>query len=295
MKDWKKYHLPDPNSTNPADQAFWRNASTKALSGVTTDITNNVGGGDEFAKGAAKANVDRFSTMRDAGDNSRTSLADIQRLRTLSTAIGNPGQGANVQKLLGPYLTSLKIDSNGLDELQQYNSVLQKLAPQMHVPGTGSQSDIEFKGAVASLGDPSMTQTARAAIIDGLEATHRYNVARSKIANAALSGKITPADASDQLEALPDPLKNFAAYKEAHPEEFPGAAPASGGRGSTAPTWSDPPARPAAPAKALTATEQASQDATIKNAQAYVAKYPGKRDALKKALEAQFQRPIDGF
>ena len=282
--NWKDYNLPDPNSSDPADRAVWRNMATKALSGVTTDVTTNVGGGDEFSKKAAGANSERFDNLRKSGDTSMSALGDIKRLRLLSSAIGDPGQGAVFQKLVGPYLTTLNIDSKGLSPLQQYNSVLQKIAPQMHVAGTGSQSDVEFKGAVASLGDPTMTQTARSAIIDGLEGTHRYAIDRAKIADDALNGDITPGEASKRLKALPDPLKNFAAYKEAHPEEFPAAASSQSGNGTPSAPATKPEAQAPVMPKVETMTDRAQ---SIAEAKRFVSAHPDRADAAIKLLEGQ--------
>jgi hypothetical protein len=247
---------------------------------------------DPFAKEAEKLNATRLGAMRDAGDKSQAAVGDFQRLRQLSAIVGDPGQGAVVQKALGPYMTALGIDSKGLEPLQQYNSVIQKLAPQMHVAGSGAQSDIEFKGALSALGDPTMTSGARAAIIDGLEATHRYNIARAEIADAALNKEITAAEASKRMRAMPNPLQGFNDYKKAHPEEFPGGVD----RASAAPGSMGGAPRGSAPAPQPTADQMNATDraVTIRRAKEAIQKNPAIRDAVLQRLR-DANLPTDGF
>jgi hypothetical protein len=127
--NWRQYNLPDPNSTDPADQAVWRSMSTKALTGVTTDITNNVGGAEKtYDQGQGKAYSDLMGELQTAGRNAPTRLANLNEARRL---LDTPGfvAGIGTEKFALPakqLLAKLGGDPNAPASMEQFRALSNK-------------------------------------------------------------------------------------------------------------------------------------------------------------------------
>ena len=243
---------------------------------------------DPFNKKAADLNATRLGAIRDAGDQSQVALGDFASLRQLSASIGDPGKAAESQRLMGPYLQSLGLeDSAKLPVLQQYNAIIKKLAPQMHVAGSGATDQREFQAMLDALGDATLSSSARSAIHDSLESTHRYNIARADIADRALSqgstDSITPYEASKQMRALPNPMQAFKDYKKEHPEEFPGTRAAAAEAADKPPATIAQPTRPTENRTAQAEFDNATRERAAAALKA--AKTPEVKAAILKRLE----------
>lgn len=179
-----------------------------------TEVNLNNAVEKELDKGFAKSDVDRYSGFVAKADQARGMLGDISTLREISRRVGSQGKTAEVKMALGPYAEALGIDVKDLSDLQAADAIIQRLAPQMHVPGSGATSDIEFKGFVKSLGSMTNNPQAREMIYDTFEAFARYDIARGKIVSQLKSKKITPTEAEDKIEALGDPLTRYREWKK---------------------------------------------------------------------------------
>lgn len=169
---------------------------------------------EEMGKGQAK----RFNDLIAEGDVAQGRLADIQTLRDTSRRLGSQGSSANLKATIGPYAESLGIKVDGLSDIQLYESITQRLAPTLRAPGSGSTSDIEFKGFQRAIGPLSNTPAAREMILDTFEAASRNDVARADIASRLAQKEITRGQAEKELRSLPNPLEAFREFRKQNPD-----------------------------------------------------------------------------
>lgn len=188
--------------------------------GTTVNNTNTFDGKGEnkFNEALGAAQAKRWNGYIEEGDVAQNRLADIQTLREASRRLGSQGSSANLKSTIGPYAESLGIKIEGLSDIQLYESITNRLAPTLRAPGSGSTSDIEFKGFMRAIGPLSNTPAAREMILDTFEAASRNDVARSEIASRLASGEINRAQAEKEIRALPNPLDGFRKFREANPD-----------------------------------------------------------------------------
>lgn len=225
-------------------------------------ITIDQKGEGEFEKEFGKDNAKRWSGYIKEGDAAKDRMGDINTLREISRSLGSQGVAANVKLVLGPYAESVGIPIDGLSDIQLWDSVTQKLAPQMRVPGSGSTSDIEFKGMLRAIGQLSNNPEAREKILDTFEAAARNDMTRSEIASKLATKEISRSDAEKALRELPDPMTGFRQWRDKNPDAY---AAALKGKSS------------AAPSKPKTDLDV---NGSLANARAYIAKNPAARDAV---------------
>ena len=203
------------------DQWYTRNKQIESGVGETS-----------FEQGAAKSQVDRLNKTVEAGSQARASLVDIGQMREISGRLGSQGSAADFKARVGPMAEALGIKLDGLSDIQAFNSIVQRVAPTLREPGSGSTSDIEFRGMLNALPQLSSNPSARTAILDTMEAMARDKQARGEIAAKVLNREIPRQDGERMLRELPDPLTGFKAFKEqnqqlflAQPQAQSGAAP----------------------------------------------------------------------
>lgn len=175
-------------------------------------------GEGKFNEALGAAQAKRWNGYIEEGDVAQNRLADIQTLRETSRRLGSQGSSANLKALVGPYAESLGIQVEGLGDIQLYESITNRLAPTLRAPGSGSTSDIEFKGFQRAIGPLSNNPAAREMILDTFEAASRNDVARSEIASRLAAGEIDRGQAEKELRSLPNPLENFRKFREANPD-----------------------------------------------------------------------------
>lgn len=175
-------------------------------------------GETKFNEALGTAQAKRWDGYIQEGDVAQGRLADIQTLRETSRRLGSQGSSANLKSTIGPYAESLGIKVDGLSDIQLYESITNRLAPTLRAPGSGSTSDIEFKGFMRAIGPLSNAPAAREMILDTFEAASRNDIARSAIASRLASGEINRGDAEKEIRALPNPLDAFRKFREANPD-----------------------------------------------------------------------------
>lgn len=191
------------------DQWYTRNKQIESGVGETA-----------FEQSAGKAQVDRLGKIVEGGSQARQSIMDIGKLREISSRFGSQGSLANTKLALGPYAEALGIKIDGLDDIQTFNAIVQRVAPTLREPGSGSTSDIEFKGMLSSLPQLSQNPQARGAVLDMMEAMARDKAARADIAGKILNREIDRREGEKMLRELPDPMTGFKAFKEQNPGLF---------------------------------------------------------------------------
>lgn len=207
----KAYNVPD------GQPAFVKRNGDPGFGPAGTRIDLNKGENkfeEELGKGQAK----RFNDLIAEGDVAQGRLADIQTLRETSRRLGSQGSSANLKATVGPYAESLGIKVDGLSDIQLYESITQRLAPTLRAPGSGSTSDIEFKGFLRAIGPLSNTPAAREMILDTFEAASRNDIARADIASRLAQKEITRGQAEKEIRALPNPLESFREFRKQNPD-----------------------------------------------------------------------------
>jgi hypothetical protein len=222
---------------------------------------------EKFGEGQAK----RWNGYIEESQNAERKLADIQSMREISQRIGSQGAKANLKEAVGPYAEALGIPVDGLSDIQAYSSVIQRLAPQQRAPGSGSTSDIEFKGFLKSLPTLSQHPEARDVTLNTMEAFARDDMARGDIASRLATKEINRGQAEREMRALPDPMKGFTDWRKANPEAYGQALK------GTVPTSVAP--KDSGVAKVVPSTK-VEIDQSLSNARAAIARNPAIRDAV---------------
>lgn len=185
---------------------------------INNTNTYDAKGETKFNEALGAAQAKRWNGYIEEGDLAQNRLADIQTLRESSRRLGSQGSQANLKSMIGPYAESLGIKIDGLSDIQLYESITNRLAPQLRAPGSGSTSDIEFKGFMRAIGPLSNTPAAREMILDTFEAASRNDLARSAIASRLAAGEINRGQAEKEIRALPNPLDGFREFRKQNPD-----------------------------------------------------------------------------
>jgi spore germination cell wall hydrolase CwlJ-like protein len=252
----REYALFDEKNKTTDEQREYGLAQSQGYGGTFIDFKkelkragattiNNVPaapGDDAFTKKFGEKQADRWNGYIEQADTAKTRLTDITQLREAGRRLGSQGAAVNAKLAFGPYLEAMGESVEGLSDAQLANSIVQRLAPQMRQPGSGSTSDIEFKGFLAAIGPLSNNPVAREAILDTFEASSRNEMARGEIATDLATGAISRADAEKRLRAMPDPMEAFRSFRKDNPDLFSQAV-AAGRRQQQADK--DAPKRPA--------------------------------------------------
>jgi hypothetical protein len=175
-------------------------------------------GETKFEQDMAGINAKRWGKYLDQAELAQTKLVDINQMREISQRIaagGNsPGAWAGLKDVLGPYAEAAGINLKDLSDIQAYTAIIQRLAPQNRAVGSGSTSDIEFKGMLKSMPALIQNPAAREVTLNTMEALARYDMAQGEIAARLASKEITQVQAEKELRALPDPMANFRQWRQ---------------------------------------------------------------------------------
>lgn len=185
-----------------------------------TKVNVDQRGETKFDEAFGAAQAKRWNGYIENAQQAQRKLVDLQQMRSISNDAGNPGAQATVKEFLGPYAAAIGINIEGLPGIQAYSSIIQRLAPQQRVPGSGSTSDVEFKGMIRSMPGLMNHPEAREIVLDTMEAITRMEVAEGEIATRLATKDITRAQAEKELRDLGDPMKRFSAWRKANPEIY---------------------------------------------------------------------------
>jgi hypothetical protein len=178
-----------------------------------TAITNDMRGENAFEAQFGKKQADRWDDYISGGNAARKAMVDIGNMREISQRMGSQGVGANIKETVGPYAEALGVNIEGLSDIQAYSAIIQRLAPQQRAPGSGSTSDIEFKGFLRALPAASQTPQAREMMLNTMEALARHQMAEGEIASRLATKEITRGQAEVELRRLPDPMDGFRKWR----------------------------------------------------------------------------------
>lgn len=203
-----------------------------------TAISIDQKGEASFAKEVGTQQAKRYNELVEGGLKAKQKRADLQILQDIGSNL-QTGKTAEVMNALGPYAEALGIKIEGLPEMQAFDAIVNKLAPQMRAVGSGATSDFEMRGFLKSLPSLGKTPEGNALIQSTFEALHQTEIAASEIASRAMAGEISPKEAEKLLRDLPDPLEAFRRHNKttARPAAAPAAQPADKGNSGKVRVW----------------------------------------------------------
>ena len=187
----------------------------------------NTGDQPEFDKTSDKLAAERLGNVVQEGADSVPFLANMRIISDLGKSIGT-GKWAQAWAAAGPYIEMLGVDVEGMGELQSYQALVDKMAPNMRVAGAGASSDFDARQFLNSLPKLGNDPVGNQIINDTFEALGAHKQAAAEIAAMAQRREIKWTEAEAKIRALPDPYKKF---KELQAAGARAPAPAGGGGG----------------------------------------------------------------
>lgn len=196
------------------DSFFDYKSGLKKAGAIQNSVQIDQKGESAFSTEAGKLQAKRFNDLAEDAPAAKQMLSDVEVLRDLGSKIGT-GKGAEVTASLGPFAQALGIDIKGLDEIQGFEAIVNRVAPNLRVKGSGAQSDYELKNFLKSIPSIGATPGGNEITSKVLEGLYQNKLAASEIGAKALSKEITPSQAEKMIRDLPDPLKDWREFKKA--------------------------------------------------------------------------------
>ncbi len=183
----------------------------QAMKKAGASSTNvSVGEGDKFYEALDKKNADTFAALSDAGIQARSKLAQIERLGGLMQA--SPTGATAVLKLAaGEY----GIKTDGLDDLQAAQALINELVPQQRQPGSGPMSDADLALFKQSLPRIINTPDGNQLILDTMRGITQYQIQMGDIADQVANREISAAEGRNRIKNLKTRSK-----ASAHPQRI---------------------------------------------------------------------------
>lgn len=211
MKEYNLYVKQAQEAGQPVDDfRTWQQSMKKA---GATNITTTVGGSDDFYKELDKKAATMFATLDEEGYKAQTKIGQIDRLEgLLSAAQANPFPA--LRQLAGEY----GIKTEGLDDIQAAQALINELVPQQRPPGTGPMSDADLALYKQSIPRIINQPGGNKLIIDTMRGITQYTMDQAAIARAVANREISPKEGRERLAALRNPLSDFAKIVRDRPE-----------------------------------------------------------------------------
>lgn len=182
----------------------------------------------EFGKETGKALAKRFDAMATEGDEASQNMALVTELKRLGGKI-DFGAPAVAKQLLG----RVGIKTEGVSDIEAFDTLINRLTPQQRVPGSGATSDFDAKMFRNSLPQLMNTPEGNALVISTIEKLQSNKIARGDIAMRVQIGELKPSEGIAEIRklqaearAMSDAVKDFG-----KPKAAPGAAQAPASTG----------------------------------------------------------------
>jgi hypothetical protein len=209
---WEVVPSPVPGDNNQ----YQRNTATKELKPLNpqpfaVNIDNK--GESKFSEKAAEHQAKRYDELAGEAPAAKQMQSDVAMLRDLGEKIGT-GKIAEFKAVIGPYANALGIDVKGLSDIQAFEAVVNRVAPQMRVKGTGAQSDYELRNFLKQFQSIGNTPEANALIDKTMQGFIQNKMSAAEIGSMALNGEITRKEADKRLRELPDPMAEWREHQK---------------------------------------------------------------------------------
>jgi len=167
--------------------------------------TVNVGGKPSpFQEASEKKQAEVFSGIQESGLAAQRSAKDINKLGSLLTKVDTGGVAAFKQAA-----GNLGIKTEGLDDIQAAQAIINKLVPAQRPPGSGTMSDADLALYKESLPRLINQPGANKEIVRSMKEINQYIIKEGQIASDVLDQKITPAEGRRKLLELGNPIQDF--------------------------------------------------------------------------------------
>lgn len=160
-----------------------------------------VNSGDKGANKFAELDAKTLADVAATGMQAQRSLGQINRLESLLEGVPTGAQGA-IKLLAGNF----GIKTEGLDDLQAAQALINSLVPQQRAPGSGPMSDADLELFKQSLPRIINSPNGNQIILDTMRGIAQYDKMGADIVQRYRSGEITQAQAFAELGARPDPF-----------------------------------------------------------------------------------------
>lgn len=148
----------------------------------------------------------------EAGQQAEMQLADLSALQSLIA--GTPDD--KIRGYLAQQFPSLQNDAT-----QVTRAIIDRLAPQLRVEGSGSTSDREFEGMLRGYGQMTVSQEGRAAIYDIFQKRAEFMVNRKRLIDAFLANPdMTEPQFYESMKALQVEEANLSALMNSAANEY---------------------------------------------------------------------------
>lgn len=169
------------------------------------NVTNvNVGGGDKFYENLDKKQGDMFATLSEGGINARSKLRQVERLGQLLEAAPTGGV-AMLKQAAGDF----GINTEGLDDIQAAQALINELVPQQRPPGSGPMSDADLELFKRSLPRIINQPGGNQMILETMRGVAEYQIQLGDIADAVANREMTPKEAREAMRSLSNPLEGI--------------------------------------------------------------------------------------
>ena len=152
----------------------------------------------EFQKKNEAKLADRFDALVTQGDSANSKMALIDQLDQLGQSFDTGGAAA-AQAWLAD--RGINVGKN-VDKIQAYQAIVNQLIPMQRAPGSGSTSDFDAKGFMASLPGLMKTPEGNQRIIDTLRGLGQYQIEQAKVAERVQIGELSAADGIKALRGI---------------------------------------------------------------------------------------------
>lgn len=187
--------MSNPNISDNARQQF--STMLKDAEFQITRLDTKAANVPEFEKKNQGKMADRFDAIVTEGDSARSEVALVDQLDQLGQSFQTGGAAA-AQAWLAD--RGINVGKN-VDQIQAYQAIVNKLVPMQRAPGSGTTSDFDAKGFMASLPSLMKTPEGNQRIIDTLKGLAQYKIERGIIAEKIQLGEMT---ANEGVKALRD-------------------------------------------------------------------------------------------
>lgn len=168
-----------------------------------TNVTVN-SGSDDFYTAADKKRGEDFVATEVAGTKAASNLAQLNRLEQLLESAPQGMEGG-----WKGFVGQFGINSEGLDDIQAAQALINSMVPDQRAPGSGTMSDADlalFKASIPSIinqpgGNALITQTLRGIAL--------YDQQMGQIATQVLDRSLTPAQGRAEMAKIVNPLDAF--------------------------------------------------------------------------------------
>lgn len=160
--------------------------------------------GEKFYEELDKGSAQMFGTLLTDGVTAESALLKINQLGKLLENIPT-GVEASMKQIAGNY----GINTEGLDDIQAAQAIINQLVPAQRPPGSGPMSDADLELFKQSMPRLINQPGGNKQIVDTMRGIIEYQIAQGRTAAAVANREITPSEGRRQLGSLPNPLQEF--------------------------------------------------------------------------------------